>query len=367
MPDTANQAVNAANEKSVNLRLTWQVSPKHKLNFFYDQHWRCQCAITSPIISQEAANEIHYPISDLRSIAYTATPTNRVLIEARFGVRREEYAYTPTSTIDPQRLLIPVIEQGGSIPGLLYRGGGISTATQPYQRTLGVSIPFAASLAYVTGSHSFKSGFYNVTANRDSHVDDNVAHLTYQFLNGVPNQLTQRATPLDRSERQHLDLGIYAQDKWTVNRLTLSYGVRFDHFSSYFPAQTLGPAPLVPTRNLSFPETADGELVRHRPARRLGVRSVRQRDDRAQGVDQQVHVVAGAAGDLRRHRQSRQPAREHRDAKLDRPERELRPRLRSDEPAGAGQPRTRRRLLRRGHRHQLRQLDAQPPVRPGRC
>ena len=66
--------------------------------------------------------------SDLRSVAYTATPTNRVLIEARFGVRREEYAYTPTSTLDPQRLLIPVIEQGGAIPGLLYRGGGISSA-----------------------------------------------------------------------------------------------------------------------------------------------------------------------------------------------------------------------------------------------
>jgi hypothetical protein len=254
-PDTAHQAINAATEKSVNLRLTWQTSQKNKLNFFYDQHWRCQCGVTAPTISQEAANEINYPISDLRSVAYTATPTNRVLIEARFGVRREEYAYTPTSTIDPQRLLIPVIEQGGAIPGLLYRGGGISTATQPYQRTLGVSIPFGVSLAYVTGSHSFKFGFYNVTAHRDSKVFDNVAHLTYQFLNGVPNQLTERATPLDRSERQRMDLGLYAQDRWTMKRLTLSYGVRLDHFSSYFPAQTLGPAPLVPNRNLSFPET----------------------------------------------------------------------------------------------------------------
>jgi hypothetical protein len=54
-PDTSNQAVNAANEKSVNLRLTWQTTPKQKLNFFYDQHWRCQCAVTAPTISQEAA------------------------------------------------------------------------------------------------------------------------------------------------------------------------------------------------------------------------------------------------------------------------------------------------------------------------
>jgi len=253
--DTAHQAINAADEESVNLRVTWQSTPKQKLNFFYEQHWRCQCGVTAPTISQEAANQIHYPIDDLLSVSYTATPTSRVLVEARVGLRREEFAYTPTSDIDPQRLLIPVVEQGGSIPGLLYRGGGISTATQPYQRTLGVSIPFGASLAYVTGSHSFKVGFYNVTAHRDSNVFDNAAHLTYRFLNGIPNQLTERATPLDRSERQRMDLGVYAQDKWTVRRLTLSYGVRFDHFESYFPPQTLQPAPLVPLRNLSFAQT----------------------------------------------------------------------------------------------------------------
>jgi hypothetical protein len=253
-PNTADKAVNAAWENSVNLRLTWQATAKSKLNFFYDQHFRCQCGVTSPVISEEAANQIHYPISDLKSVSYTATPSNRILIEARFGERREEYAYTPDAT-DFDRSFTPVIEQGGSIPGLLYRGGGISTATQPYQRTLGVSIPFGASLAYVPGSHSFKFGFYNVTAQRTSNVFDDTSHLTYRFLNGVPNQLTQRATPLYRAERQKLDLGIYAQDKWTLNRLTLSYGVRFDHFSSYFPEQTLGPAPLTPTRNITFPET----------------------------------------------------------------------------------------------------------------
>jgi hypothetical protein len=253
-PDPSQKAVNYATEESVNLRLTWQATAKSKFNFFYDQHWRCQCATTAPTVSQEAADNIHYPISDLKSVSYTATPTNRLLIEARLGERREEYAYDPNAT-PAQRALIPVVEQGGAIPGLLYRGGGLSSPTQPYQRTLGVSIPFGASLAYVPGSHSFKFGFYNVTAQRTSDVFDNTANLTYRFLNGVPNQLTQRATPLSRAERQRLDLGIYAQDKWTLNRLTLSYGTRFDHYSSYFPEQTLGPAPLTPTRNITFPET----------------------------------------------------------------------------------------------------------------
>jgi hypothetical protein len=254
-PDENNRAVNDAREKSVNMRLTWQASQINKLSFFYDTHWRCQCAVTNPTVSQEAANQINYPIQDLFSVSYTAAVSSRVLVEARAGVRREEYAYTPNNLEDPLRLLIPVSEQAGLIPGLLYRGGGVSTATQPYQRTLGVVKPFSASVSYVTGSHSAKFGVYNVTVSRDSTVPDNVAKLTYRFNNGVPNQLTQRATPLDRSERQKFDLGIYAQDKWTLNRLTLSGGIRFDMFQSYFPAQTLGPGPHVPNRNISFPKT----------------------------------------------------------------------------------------------------------------
>jgi len=255
VPDTNNRAFSNAAEQSVNLRLTWQANATNKVSFFYDQHWRCQCRTTATLVAQEAANELEYPISDLTSVSWTATPSNKLLVEARVGARREEYAYTPNNLQDPQRLLIPVIEQGGVVPGLLYRGNGLQSATQPYQRTLGVSLPSSGALSYVTGSHSAKVGFYNVTAQRTSHVPDNASHLTYQFNNGVPNQLTQRATPLYRAERQKLDLGIYLQDKWTLKRLTLSGGLRFDTFQSYFPEQTLAPGSLVPNRNLTFPKT----------------------------------------------------------------------------------------------------------------
>ena len=33
-------------------------------------------------------------------------------------------------------------------------------------------------------------------------------------------------------------MGIYVQDQWTANRLTLNMGVRFDHFEGSVPAQT---------------------------------------------------------------------------------------------------------------------------------
>ena len=68
-PDLNERAFSNATENSLNLRLTWQTGAKQKLNFFYDQHGRCQCGVTNPTLSQEAANHIEYPISDLRSVA----------------------------------------------------------------------------------------------------------------------------------------------------------------------------------------------------------------------------------------------------------------------------------------------------------
>jgi hypothetical protein len=86
-------------------------------------------------------------------------------------------------------------------------------------------------------------------------VLDNDASLSYRFNNGIPNQLTERATPFDRKETIRADLGAYVQDKWTVHRLTMNLGARFDYFNNYFPEQHLGPAVLVPNRNITFPKS----------------------------------------------------------------------------------------------------------------
>jgi hypothetical protein len=51
-------------------------------------------------------------------------------------------------------------------------------------------------------------------------------------------------------------LGVYAQDKWTIKRLTINPGVRFDYMNSGFREFHLGPAPLVPNRNITFPDTS---------------------------------------------------------------------------------------------------------------
>ena len=59
----------------------------------------------------------------------------------------------------------------------------------------------------------------------------------YRFRDDVPNRITQYATPSLEKNRVN-ELGIYAQDQWTIDRLTLNLGVRFERMNGYVPAQS---------------------------------------------------------------------------------------------------------------------------------
>ncbi len=48
-------------------------------------------------------------------------------------------------------------------------------------------------------------------------------------------------------------MGIYAQDRWTINRLTVAGAIRFDYLPDQLPGADAGPGILTPTRNITFP------------------------------------------------------------------------------------------------------------------
>ncbi len=58
---------------------------------------------------------------------------------------------------------------------------------------------------------------------------------------GSPNKVTSEG-------------GVFVQDKWTMDRLTVSGGVRIDWFFSENPAFHLGPSMLTPNRNYDVPK-----------------------------------------------------------------------------------------------------------------
>ena len=92
-----------------------------------------------------------------------------------------------------------------------------------------------AAATYVTGSHNIKVGFQR-TWGTFTHSYDANADLTQQYRSNstglpytVPNSVVIRNTPLtDFGERLNYDLGIFAQDSWTMRRLTINAGIRWE-------------------------------------------------------------------------------------------------------------------------------------------
>ncbi len=72
--------------------------------------------------------------------------------------------------------------------------------------------------------------------------------MDYTFSGGIPLSLTQYATPLLDDERLKASLGIYAQDQWTIKRLTLNLGLRFDYLNAAVPETDLPAGIFVPAR-----------------------------------------------------------------------------------------------------------------------
>jgi hypothetical protein len=107
------------------------------------------------------------------------------------------------------------------------------------------------AFSYVTGSHAFRIGGSNRFGNLGQ-LEYDRSPVSYRLRGGVPNRITQRALGIWRANVD-ADLGLFVQDRWTRNKLTMTYGLRYDYFSSSYPEQRIGPTTLAPTRNITFP------------------------------------------------------------------------------------------------------------------
>ena len=110
-----------------------------------------------------------------------------------------------------------------------------------------------AQTSYVTGTHNVKAGMnYGFGGNRHQRSIYGGLDLyqEYNTVNGVrsPASVVVYSTPQEAAERIKYDLGIYLQDTYTVKRLTISPGIRFELFNTFVPAQASPPGRFVPFR-----------------------------------------------------------------------------------------------------------------------
>ncbi len=234
------------------LRLTYQINPKNKIGLTYQQQIFCACHDNiSATIAPEAGYDRRFPVQRPILLDWTSPLTSRILIEAS-GIHRVERwgnMHLQTKGLDIGPNMIGVLEQGGAIPNLNYRG-----RVGTYNNSWNNNFHWRFNVSYITGSHAFKVGAndaYGYYENETYALNP----LNYRFNNGVPNRITMRAQPDTQKNHVDQDFGLFAQDKWTIDRLTVSLGLRYDHFANSFPEQELGPTLFTPTRNLTIPET----------------------------------------------------------------------------------------------------------------
>jgi hypothetical protein len=259
--DTSQPTVNKGVWHSLQLRGTIQATPRNKFAFTWQEQNYCRCPDEiSATRTLEAGRDRRFPRLQQQHAEWTSPVTSRLLLEAvgmhlyeRWGdmhLRSGEGNFFITGgSLDPQYdafvpQMISVTEQS---TGLTYR----SRVT--FNNTAVPNFAYRAAVSYVTGTHNFKAGWNLVHGYQDTRTY-NFQPVSYRFNNGVPNQLTQYATPYTLHNVMDGDMGLFAQDRWSLDRWTLTLGIRYDQMKTSFGEQNIGASLLDPNRNLTFAE-----------------------------------------------------------------------------------------------------------------
>lgn len=244
-PDLGRPAFVKVLDKDVNTRLTWQATAKHKLSFYYGQqpHYVFQRNYSSTV-SPEATTYTPYLPNLFTQLVWKAPLSNRFLTEA--SISRQFFDYSTQRQTDPlvSRDIWAATELS---TGMRFRAAW--PVGEGYGRHPIDTYTAKVSASYVTGSHAFKAGFDLVKgSSKYSGIETN-GDVGVTLFNGVPRSLTLTAHPLDSQTNVDADLGVFAQDRWTIERLTFNLGVRYDYFNSSVPAQYLPAGRFVPARS----------------------------------------------------------------------------------------------------------------------
>ena len=219
-PDlTGDSAPNQNTIRNVNVRLTWQATPRNKLAGTWDQSVLCDCPRSLSSRRAPEANVNNYSEQPRinSSVEWTAPVSNRLLLEANL-VR--VYQDVDRATVNPyfspsQVPLIEVQEQG--LGNFRYR------ATANSARNIDIPKQFRAVMSYITGAHALRVGVNVGRWSQERTIRAADAPFSFRFRNGVPNRISLNDTPYVNLVKGH-EHAVFAQDRWTVRRLVAPQG-----------------------------------------------------------------------------------------------------------------------------------------------
>jgi hypothetical protein len=227
-----NQAVDDQRIQDGTLRLTWQAARQHKLAVHYDRSakWRGHrpnnwigASINEPVSSVEQTTQLNY----IGEVKWSAPLTNRLLSEFAVFTMPVNYSLKFQEEAAPDA--IATFDQVRSV----FMG------VSPRQDINGARMfTYAGYAAYVTGAHNFKTGFQVRTGWSEENFETR-GDIVQIVSNGVPQSVRLVNTPSGHKE-SGVNLGIYVQDSWTLGRVTINPGLRYERFVMSIPAQSAG-------------------------------------------------------------------------------------------------------------------------------
>ena len=259
-PDLSRPIFDNKYYKDNSIRFTWQAAQKHKIVASFSLQSDCSChygligqgapAPSAPKVAAEAVDDHVYNPNYMPLVSWSYPATNRLLFEA--GASAFVYNLNTHRLPETGPTTIAVTDLATNFTW--------GSRAAPYVFNFSQNYMQRASMSYITGSHAFKIGFdlrqVNSSGGEDRYTDPNkiIGARDYTFRNLVPVSVRIWSVPTG-TQGHTSNVGIYAQDQWTVKKLTLNLALRYDSLNGSVPAQHLIAGPFVPARD--FPALSD--------------------------------------------------------------------------------------------------------------
>jgi len=243
-------------------RITWQITDKMKLTASQGLQWDAnEYYEVDRGRSPESSTWLQWSPNSMTQTTWTYARTNRLLIEAgqlslwedqtNALVKSGDAGTMAAGSFAVDRKYVSISEIGGTFPNL-YNGRANGLGQVDPGRGSRVHVfTQRASFSYITGSHALRVGFQGLYSPAKSAAQlpeyTGLGPVQYVYRFGAPFQLRQWRSPLDRRNRVYLT-GLFAQDQWTLSRLTLNLGIRYDQLDGWVPPESV---PAIPAFNLS--------------------------------------------------------------------------------------------------------------------
>jgi len=246
-------------------RATYQMTSKIKVAGYYDRISKFRGHDMQSLYDPETASNVWTsPNYSTGQIKVTSTISNRMLFEGGWALNVERRNTEMQDGVEKDRT-----DPGwlGSAAYALQAQtlGGIAHAATSSGSQWPVRYSYTSALSYITGSHHLKGGingtygnFYHEVRTNADLIQEYATVDATAYKNGggplvfqTPKSVVVRNTPVVSGEALNRDYGLFIQDNYTMNRLTVSGGIRYEVLNASVQALTAPAGRFVPTRTVA--------------------------------------------------------------------------------------------------------------------